>query len=207
MNGINRCMDCGGDGCALYRSMCSNCFGSGYIFDSRGGEIAYTLPPETNKAVPIGGTKIREFEQERVKMYRTKKILDVEIKGNPIPASRPRFTKSGRAYTAEPYKSYKANLAKKLEMLMGELPEIPDAGTKERTAYLKAHRYQLSLKIYREKAIGDVDNYAKSVMDALQDAGVIANDSQIDTAHIVKRVDKKNPRLCILLEEADDVKR
>jgi len=46
---------------------------------------------------------------------------------------------------------------------------------------------------------GDIDNFIKTVQDALQDAGVVADDAQIDSVSGVKLIDKNNPRIEIEL--------
>lgn len=59
----------------------------------------------------------------------------------------------------------------------------------------------LTLTFYRVRRAGDLDNFAKPVLDALQKAGVIANDSQVGELHLYRQWDKANPRTEIVLTE------
>src|ERR1017187_7823878 len=50
--------------------------------------------------------------------------------------------------------------------------------------------------IYRARAVGDLDNYLHAVGDALQKAGVLANDKQIEGwDHSRKLIDRECPRV------------
>jgi Holliday junction resolvase RusA-like endonuclease len=121
--------------------------------------------------------------------------------GEPVPAARAR-SGQGRTYTPEKYRAYKEGLATALMARFREiLPEIPGTRIpKERKKYLDQNRYRVEITVYRSKRTGDWDNFAKSVCDALQDAGLIADDSQIDEGHCWKRIDKTNPRIEFELE-------
>lgn len=46
-----------------------------------------------------------------------------------------------------------------------------------------------------ELPLGDVDAVAKAVLDALEDAGVIANDAQVVRLGLAKAYSKKSPRI------------
>jgi Holliday junction resolvase RusA-like endonuclease len=130
-----------------------------------------------------------------------KPFLKFTFQGEPVPAKRPRVTKFG-TYTPKEYKDYKSDLIEAIKKDFGfYVWDIPEPGTKERTHYLKNYRYRLDLNIYTSKDSGDYDNYAKSVGDALEQAGIIGNDKQIDEAHIFKAIDKDNPRIEITLNQ------
>jgi len=58
----------------------------------------------------------------------------------------------------------------------------------------------LSITSYLPTTAGDVDNYAKATLDALQEAGIIANDRQVQRMCIAKEKDAKRPRVEITIE-------
>lgn len=58
----------------------------------------------------------------------------------------------------------------------------------------------LSIASYLSTTNGDVDNYAKATLDALQEAGIIANDRQVQRMCISKAKDAKRPRVEINIE-------
>lgn len=60
----------------------------------------------------------------------------------------------------------------------------------------------ISLWIFRARNTGDWDNLAGGVGDALEDAGVIANDKQITEAHVVLGLDRARPRIEVELRAA-----
>lgn len=123
--------------------------------------------------------------------------LRVIYRKEPVPAQRPRFDSvRGRTYTPAKYDKYKRGLAKAIQLQAGPFIPPPAPGSKERAKELKQNRYFLTLMVYRKRNVGDGDNYLKSVQDALQDAGVIIDDSQIDIALVDKRfIDKVDPRV------------
>ncbi len=118
--------------------------------------------------------------------------------GEPVPAQRPRFSrKTGRAYTPPAYSNYKSQLAGEIHYQFRKfISPPPPTGSKERRDYFKANRYKLSVKAYRSRDTGDIDNFIKTVMDALKDSGLILNDSQI--RRLVDSdilIDKISPRI------------
>ena len=58
----------------------------------------------------------------------------------------------------------------------------------------------LSITSYLPTTAGDVDNYAKATLDALQEAGIIANDRQVQRMCISKEKDAQRPRVEITIE-------
>ena len=61
----------------------------------------------------------------------------------------------------------------------------------------------LTIRVFLPTASGDVDNYLKAVLDALQDAKVFANDRQVQGIQATKAKDKDRPRVEIeVLERA-----
>ena len=100
----------------------------------------------------------------------------IEWAGEPLPQSRPRFSK-GRAYEEARIKQYKQEIAWAGRMAMGAYVPL--------SCELKAEIY-----IYRKwsatsRRFGDWDNHAKAILDALNGVCYI-DDSQIIEAHIHK---------------------
>ena len=129
----------------------------------------------------------------------SKLALEFTFPFAPVPASRPRVTTRG-TFTPKRYRDFKKALALALFKEFGFWAwDIPPVGHKERSKYLKTHRYGLVVDAYLDKDTGDWDNYGKCVSDALEQAGIIANDKQIDSGTVNKSIDRKNPRLEIRL--------
>lgn len=127
------------------------------------------------------------------------KPLEFTFSFPPVPASRPRVTTRG-TFTPKRYADFKKALTLALFKEFGFWAyDIPPVGDKQRSKWLKANRYGLRVEAYLDKDVGDWDNHGKAVSDALEQAGIIANDKQIDYAEVLKEVDRKNPRLEIRL--------
>ena len=130
-------------------------------------------------------------------------MIQYTFYNDPMPAPRPKaYSRGNRAgvYNPSQYMEYKAMLASELRRKFSHKFNVPAKGTKERTKYIKNNRYALSVEFYRTKNVGDVDNYLKTVKDALEDAGILANDSQVDLAIVFKGIDKEWPRTVIMLQ-------
>lgn len=55
------------------------------------------------------------------------------------------------------------------------------------------------IRFYLPTAAGDVDNYVKNTLDALQDSAIIANDRQVQRIEVSKDKDRDNPRTEIVI--------
>lgn len=118
----------------------------------------------------------------------------------PVPAARTRSTKHGHHYTPKQYKDYKKALADAIAAKYWNLVElVPPVGNPKRSKFLKYNKYCLLLNVFRVADQGDKDNYEKSVMDALGDSGVFANDKQVLSGFTTLFIDAKNPRVEIVL--------
>ena len=117
-----------------------------------------------------------------------------------MPAPRPRFKMNGQAYNMTKYSKYKQSiivqliLQKRVKIEDSNDIAIPKKGTKERREWIKNNRYEASITFYNVSTAGDIDNLVKGYLDAMQEAGIIANDCQIDSLRLHKKIDKKNPR-------------
>ena len=62
-------------------------------------------------------------------------------------------------------------------------------------------RLDVSIQWFTDSCRMDIDSPAKVVFDCLQKCEVIENDNRIDEYYIVRGIDKKNPRIVIVIEE------
>jgi Holliday junction resolvase RusA-like endonuclease len=67
-------------------------------------------------------------------------------------------------------------------------------------------RYRVTIDVYLgPRQRGDADNFAKVCLDALQDAGVIHSDANVQTASVtVHKDDRSNPRTIFLVERIEN---
>lgn len=66
---------------------------------------------------------------------------------------------------------------------------------------LRAKAYRVEYTVYQGKGSrGDVDNYAKCILDGLVNAGVIHSDAAITSLSMTKQRDWENPRTEIWVE-------
>lgn len=121
--------------------------------------------------------------------------FNLTFHGEPVPFQRPRF--NGKfVFNDKRYSNYKAQLAGEIKYQFAQFIQLPPpANTKERSLFLQANRYRLKVKAYRSRNTGDVDNFLKTVQDALQDSGLIFDDSQLDKVIAEKFIDRMMPRI------------
>lgn len=141
-------------------------------------------------------------------------MLTYTFPHEPMPAVRV----TGKALwlpRAQAYGAYKAELARCLKEAYPELivPPRPPQVTKRvdavgwqaRKDWNKAHahkRYRLACFFSKPPKTSDLDNLAKSVMDALQLAGIVPNDNMVDVLELAKG-HAFEPSTCIILTELD----
>lgn len=98
----------------------------------------------------------------------------------PVPASRPRMTRSGHAYTAEPYRSFKDTLSNMIKLewsrALIDKPVVVDIEIHVRRPKTTKMEYPRP----------DVDNYAKAVLDSLTGT-VLEDDKSVTALHITKQ--------------------
>lgn len=100
------------------------------------------------------------------------------VKGTPCAASRPRVTANGTFYPAA-YAKWKRSARKQLLECSASFPNIPLDEILLAVVHIGVRPPKSPSKAIPR---GDIDNYLKSIFDALQDAGVIQNDSCIAVA-------------------------
>lgn len=74
------------------------------------------------------------------------------------------------------------------------------------TTFREATAVVVSLRLYRPRKVGDIDNALKLILDAMQKT-VYVNDSQIVELHVYRHDDKHNPRVEVEVSEAAQAKR
>ena len=101
--------------------------------------------------------------------------------GEPVPFQRPRV--NGRTFFNSPrYDTYKRNLAAAIRTECGAL-------MLKEPLELMLHVFRSNNKPY------DLDNMIKACNDAMQDAGLIADDRWIHHIQATKGISKDNPRI------------
>ena len=106
----------------------------------------------------------------------------VVIPLSPVPASRPRIPRFGKPYYEGRYKTFREDFTKWLGTV--SLPEpIPKPATFSVTIRVACDRPK---KPANDFPRGDVDNYAKAIMDQLQGWGWFADDVQVTTLYVTK---------------------
>lgn len=103
------------------------------------------------------------------------------VQCDPVPASRPRVTRRGISYYAEPYKSFKKTLREEfIERWKGLAPL---KGRLFASVLISKERPKKT-KLIAPKP--DVDNYAKAVLDAMNGV-VLEDDSLVERLWVGKR--------------------
>lgn len=123
------------------------------------------------------------------------------IPGVPVPKGRPRVTRSGHAFTPKRTRDYESKVAM---IAASEHEGAPFTGPLEVSvvAYLpkpKKPKEKLSVPMIRSPNNGDVDNYSKAALDAIEGI-VFENDSQIIQLTASKQY-HKTPQLIVTVRE------
>ena len=125
-------------------------------------------------------------------------IAVIEFFGEPVPASRPRWDSIRRiTYTDSRYRDWKKSAALLVSSAWRHLPiseavavsiEITVQRPKSKPARGSVHgRYWRPQGDYPCPTRGDVDNYAKSVLDALVQGGLLTDDRIVVELSITKQ--------------------
>ncbi|UQB00003.1 RusA family crossover junction endodeoxyribonuclease [Pediococcus pentosaceus] len=132
-------------------------------------------------------------------------MIRLTIPGEPVPASRPRVTRRGFAFTAEPYRSYKKMAHQVIkerystEPLQGALHVQIKFYRSVQKSVSKVERHRRLLGVHRPTMKPDIDNLFKAVTDAC--TGIVWKD---DNQIVSTKSDKfysEEPRVEIYVEE------
>lgn len=106
-------------------------------------------------------------------------MIKLVIPGRPVPKKRPRTSLAGRkmhVYTPTETSAYE-KLVRDLAFLKVKKPFFEDI--------------EVSIKLFfRNRRFGDIDNYAKSILDGMQEI-VFENDKQVAKLHIERHIDEE----------------
>ncbi|WP_082413703.1 RusA family crossover junction endodeoxyribonuclease [Thermoanaerobacter thermohydrosulfuricus] len=133
--------------------------------------------------------KLFEMERRQTVMVGPLKIV---IPGRPVPKERPRLSAAGRKmyiYTPQETSKFEKQVA---------LAALTAANGKVLFGDIA-----ISIKLYfSDKRFGDLDNYAKSILDGLQGT-LFENDKQVARMSVERYIDK-NERAEVYVEEVSD---
>jgi Holliday junction resolvase RusA-like endonuclease len=119
------------------------------------------------------------------------RVLSFVVEGVPVPKGRPRVM-AGYAFTPRRTKDYEALVrATAQEAVMG-LP-----GWR-----LDAEHYEVRVAVYRAAKRGDLDNYVKSITDALNHGVAYHDDKHVRRIVAEMHDDKAHPRVHVEVEHA-----
>jgi len=102
--------------------------------------------------------------------------VGIKIPGRPVAKGRPRATKTGIVYTPKATRDFEEHVAWMARSAKGK-PFAPS----DRLSV------EISLHTKNRLLMGDIDNYAKSILDGLVKGGLIPDDGQIDHLCIERR--------------------
>lgn len=101
-------------------------------------------------------------------------ILGFTVDGNPVPCARARMTRSGHVYTPKTTVEWQ----KKVEFA------ARIAAAHANWKYDGSHTYNVQIVVRPKSKRGDLDNFAKSVLDALTKADVWEDDQYVVNLHV-----------------------
>lgn len=113
-------------------------------------------------------------------------MVDLVVYLNPVPASRPRVTRWGTYYS----KRYKEWMQAAANLIPG-VPEVTEVYGGNLDVFVSCV-VQKPKTTKRANPNGDIDNYAKAILDAVTKAGYWNDDDQIVKLTVVKRFTNKD---------------
>jgi Holliday junction resolvase RusA-like endonuclease len=111
--------------------------------------------------------------------------------GQPVPQDRPRVARTGHVYYGPRSTAHKASLARQMKAAWTGAP--------------LAGPLRVSVAFAGMRANADLDNGLKMVLDALQDAGVIAGDDISVVTEVTGRVVQGEPHTLVFIESREEV--
>lgn len=115
------------------------------------------------------------------------------LPGKPVPCPRPRVTRQGFVYYPQNYKDWKAAAAEHVPVLPAQLEGELAASILIRCPPLKT--------VTRGDPVGDVDNYAKSVLDLVTGTGRIYHDDRQVVRLMVEKMFHEEPGIDVYIRE------
>ena len=133
------------------------------------------------------------------------------ISGTVVHHPRPRITRFGRAYMPQRYREWKKAAAEELRGQWGDAEPMAGPVAVELVFWFARPKSRCRVKL-RDIVVprtgrGDLDNAVKSVLDAIQDAGIFANDSQVSSINASQWEAELEPWIYIAVEPAEEFPR
>ena len=106
----------------------------------------------------------------------------------PKPKDRPRMTRRGRAFTPKKTTVVEDDMAVWINDWMDEHSAEPFMGPTDVSVRLFSDRHEITVteRVGKSKLRGDVDNYVKLVLDALQKSDLMENDNLVMKVTAIK---------------------
>ena len=118
-------------------------------------------------------------------------IIHLVIRGRPVSSTNSRRIVSNRR-TGRPFtiksKAYAAWSA-------SAISQLTDAHPLHGQKAVCVTPTAITLRVYRAADVGDLDNFAKGVLDALQQSNWLEDDKLVVQLEMFKLLDRKNPRI------------
>jgi Holliday junction resolvase RusA-like endonuclease len=113
-------------------------------------------------------------------------VLDIPVRPRVMP--RPRGKAGQRAYYPKPYREWRENTAAMLAAAWDEVQGGCIEGPVEVCIFFSPRSITLWIdradRAWRSGLKGDIDNYAKAILDIMQQVGMIGDDRQVDQLHV-----------------------
>lgn len=112
------------------------------------------------------------------------------VPGAPVPCGRPRVVPGKGAFTPKRTRDYQA-LARTCAQFAINVARWKVGA--------KTEQYAVNIEVFRATRRGDVDNYGKSILDALNGVAWL-DDSQVQRLTVSRFDDPKRPRVMVIVE-------
>lgn len=117
--------------------------------------------------------------------------LSFDVPGAPVPKARARVMAAGYSFTPKRVREYEASVRAAAAEAVAQRPDWP-----------KEHPggYKVRVAVYRARAAGDLDNFAKSALDAMNKGVVFDDDRRVVELHALLLLDRERPHLLVEVE-------